>query len=64
MPWQVQRHSGRNNGAWRTLYDGNEDRARRQFAAVALNLRQGGVLLVDPNGAMVDSTWAPRLRTR
>ena len=62
--WCVQRHSGRRNDRWRTLFKGAESEARAVYASVREGLRQGTVTLVDHLGADVAQTSAPRLRSR
>lgn len=62
--WCVQRHGGRRNDRWRTLFRGSEAEARAVYESVRADLRQGKVTLVDHVGADVAVTSAPRLRTR
>ena len=63
--WKVVRHGGRRTDRWRTVIETpDEKKARARYEKVALNLRQGRVVLVDPEGNIVQSCWAPTLRTR
>jgi hypothetical protein len=63
--WQVLRHGGRGSDEWRSVHKAAEpEKAQARFAKLKANLRQGGLALLDPSGAQVAYTWAPRLRTR
>lgn len=62
--WVVMRHSGRSNGHWRMVFDGDERAAREKYDAVSLELRQGRVVLYDPQARLVASDSGPTLRTR
>lgn len=62
--WKVDRHSGRDHDVYRVKFTGDETRARKRFAKIKEDLRQGEVRLWDADGNLIDSTWAPRLRTR
>lgn len=62
--WKVERHSGRDNAPRRVIRYVSETFARRRFQKIKTDLRQGEVKLIDPDGNVVDSCWAPRLRTR
>lgn len=63
--WRVERHGGRSTDKWRVVYSGpDEARARAVFTRERERMRQGGVQLVGPDGKVVASSWAPRLRTR
>lgn len=61
--WLVLRHGARRTDNWRVVFHGPEERARKKYDAVALNLRQGTVELVSPS-ERVSMDSAPRLRTR
>jgi len=61
--WVVIRHGGRSLDVWRVRYQGDDEAvARTTFKGIAI--RQGGLRLLAPDGRIVDSQWAPRLRTR
>jgi hypothetical protein len=63
--WRVLRHGGRASDDWREVVRTNvEQMARNRFASERERMRQGGVQLLAPLGTVVDSAWAPRLRTR
>lgn len=63
--WQVLRHGGRRNDAWRVIGVRDfEDEAREVYALAECALRQGGVQLVSPDGRVIASISAPRLRSR
>lgn len=63
--WRVLRHGGRRTDKWRQLDCGpDEDQARFAYQVEARKLRQGSLHLVDENGAVVEQTSAPMLRTR
>lgn len=61
--WCVQRHGGRRNDHWRTLFKGPEAEARAVYDSVRMALRQGAVVLVNDEGSDVSTTSAPRLRS-
>ncbi len=64
-PWLVLRHGGRRTDSWKAVNFGDDEQeGRRRFAAVSGAMRQGGVVLVDPDGVVRARAWAPRLRTR
>lgn len=63
--WIIERHSGRDNMAPRFIRCVSETHARKRFLKMKeAALRQGEVRLIDPDGKVIDSCWAPRLRTR
>lgn len=63
--WTVDRHSGRNYDERRVRKTGaSEADVRPAFEEIKRDLRQGEVRLLNPAGEVVDSAWAPRLRTR
>jgi hypothetical protein len=61
----VERHGGRANTDWRERY-ASPDRAVAEawFAGLRDRVRQGGVRLRAPDGAVLREYHAPRLRTR
>ena len=64
-PWLVLRHGGRSTDSWkRYSCADDEQEAVDRFKAVEAAMRQGGVVLVDPDGVVRARAWAPRLRTR
>lgn len=62
--WCVQRHGGRRTDNWRTVIKGSEADCRRVYREERVILRQGSVELINPDGATVECTSAPRLRSR
>lgn len=63
--WAVLRHSGRHEGKWRSIYAGSDEHsARAKFDSDSEDLRQGTVVLLAPDGTVVECIFAPRLRTR
>jgi hypothetical protein len=62
--WKVRRHGGRRTDFWRTTFTGTEEAARRWYRVDYERMRQGGVQLVQPDGAIVECAEAPRLRTQ
>lgn len=54
--WTVERHGGRVSDAWRVCAWGTELDAGECFAKLQGVVRQGGIRIVDPSGA-VRSTW-------
>ena len=62
--WKVERHGGRCTDVWRVAYEGDEHGAHRKFSAMYLNMRQGGLRLVDTNGVVRREYDATLLRTR
>ena len=61
--WAVVRHGGRRLDTWRVKHLGKDEAAARK-AYARIDIRQGGLRLVAPDGRIVQSEWAPRLRTR
>lgn len=65
--WRVMRHGGRRNDAWKLVrgveYDFERD-ARAAYDYAVKAMRQGGVVLVTPDGRILASSYAPRLRSR
>lgn len=63
--WAVLRHGGRSVDSWRVRYRGQQEEAARD-AFKKCAIRQGGLRLrlYAPDGRLVESQWAPRLRTR
>jgi hypothetical protein len=64
VTWAVQRHGGRRTDFWRQTFHGTEEAARKWYAIDYKNMRQGGVRLVRPDGAIELDAWAPRVRSR
>jgi hypothetical protein len=62
--WRVERHGGRRGDGWRLVYEGEEERARREYEKLYEAMRQGGVRLLQPGGRTELITTSPRLRTR
>ena len=62
--WEVRRWSGRGSDDQRSIFSGDEAAARARYAKEVEALRQGEVLLCNPQGDCVESQWAPRLRSR
>jgi hypothetical protein len=63
--WRVLRHGGRIDSLWRQIImHGNAAVAHEAFEATVEAMRQGGVVLLNPDGAIARSAWAPRLRSR
>jgi len=63
--WKVYRHGGRRTDRWRMLIETpDESKALDKYEKVRIKLRQGRVVLVNPEGDVVKSCWAPTLRTR
>ncbi len=63
--WRVLRHGGRSSDDWREIIATNDEQmARDKYRAAREAMRQGGVQLVMPLGTVLESAWAPRLRTR
>jgi|GEM_PF-2969866 len=62
--WTVWRHGGRSSDVWRAVYAGERAQAEARYWREREKMRQGGVRLMDPEGRVVMSDWAPRLRTR
>lgn len=64
-PWIVLRHGGRITDSWKRFNCADDEQeACDRFKAVEAAMRQGGVVLVDPDGIVRARAWAPRLRTR
>lgn len=59
--WTVRRHGGRRTDQWRLIYQGNEAEARTRYEREAERLRQGRVILLDPQEQVAESKWAPCL---
>ncbi len=64
MDYTVLRHGGRATDRWREVYRGPERQARRKYTKLRLDMRQGEVKLIGPDGTLLEYEWAPRLRTR
>ncbi len=63
--WILFRHGGRRTDSWKPIRWSFDDQdGRRLFATAEASMRQGGVVLVDPDGVVRARAWAPRLRTR
>jgi hypothetical protein len=63
--WLVVRHSGRRDSGWRIATGlQNEADIRRFYRKDYERVRQGGIRLVSPDGAIIHEYWAPRVRTR
>ena len=60
----VMRHGGRRTDKWRIVARGSFEHCTDVFKFQYKGLRQGGVYLVSPEGSILESGWAPRLRTR
>lgn len=59
--WKVERHGGRRNDKWRRVIETpDESKARRCYEREEQKMRQGKVVLVNPEGKVVKSAWAPR----
>lgn len=65
--WRVLRHGGRRNDGWRLVrgveHDFEQD-ARAAYDYAVKAMRQGGVVLVTPDGRVLASAYAPNLRSR
>lgn len=64
MEWSVKRWSGRSNDLPKVIFLGDEQQARTKYNKIQKSLRQGSVYLIDPNGKIIENTFAPRLRTK
>ena len=63
--YRVYRHGGRLADVWRIVAQSKDQgTAMVRYKRVAARLRQGGVRLTAPMGYILESTVAPRLRTR
>jgi hypothetical protein len=69
--WVIMRHGGRTNCEWRdiTRYPadyqyGAEKSARDLYQCLMVDVRQGGLALVNPSGEIVAFYSAPLVRTR
>jgi hypothetical protein len=63
--WSVWRHGGRRNDKWHAIrWDETEAPCQHAYEKARSDMRQGGVQLISPNGEIVDSGWAPRVRSR
>lgn len=63
--WHVTRHSGCSGDPWRlVIATDNDEQARKIYERKATALRQGAVRLYSPDGELLFSQTAPRLRLR
>jgi len=62
--WKVMRWSGRRGDDWCGLACETEDTAHELYHRLYVNMRQGGIRLVRPDGSIVKADIAPRLRSR
>jgi hypothetical protein len=62
--WRVERWGGGSHHQRRVVFAGDEATARAKWQQLHLELRQGTVDLIDPDGRMVERSKRPRLRTR
>jgi hypothetical protein len=63
MNWKVERWGGNANHKRRVVFAGDEDAARERYHQVYLELRQGVVELIDPEGRTVRRYGASRGRS-
>lgn len=65
MPqWKVERWSGRGSDTHRVAYEGDEETARKKYKKIQVDLRQGSVILINPEGKCVEREYAYLNRTR
>ncbi len=63
--YRVYRYGGRSGDEWRMVAKSKDQgTALMRYKRIAGKLRQGGVRLTAPTGYILNSTWAPRLRTQ
>lgn len=61
--WKVER-KGSAYVDWRLVFSGPEVKARKKYEKIDLDLRQGAVRLVNPEGVEVAKASGPMVRTR
>ncbi|WPA89754.1 hypothetical protein MCACPph1_CDS0014 [Moorella phage MCACPph1] len=65
MTFIVIRHGGRSCDRWREVFKGeSEEKALAIYEREYEKMRQGGVILLGPQGEIKRRNWAPRIRTR
>jgi hypothetical protein len=62
--WSVMRHGGRSNDKWRLAAASlSEATATAKYTKIYKDMRQGGLVLLSPDGREVRRYEAPLLRT-
>ena len=61
----VLRHGGSSRNRWRVIDSFfKKEFAENLYAATVMMMRQGGVIVIDPNRIVIRTHFCPRLRTK